>query len=126
VRPARSARPRTHATSAPSSSPLESALHSLAAVLAPLVAAEIASHRGEDWIDQDDSALGRREHCRRARRGDLPARKVGRRWLVRRAHLDAWIEAHPTATPRAGSEERSGETVAEVLREVGLDLVARR
>ncbi|HKY40157.1 MAG TPA: helix-turn-helix domain-containing protein [Polyangiaceae bacterium] len=41
--------------------------------------------------------------CKRAlwracRRGELPARRLKRRWLARRSDLDTWIESHPTGT----------------------------
>lgn len=78
-------------------------MNGLVQLLLPVFRAEIAAARHDDWIDQSHSPLGRREHCRLARAGTLPARKVGRRWLVRRSELDAWIEAHaePTAEPSA-------------------------
>ena len=31
------------------------------------------------------------------RSGDLPARKIGARWSIRRADLEVWHDQHPTA-----------------------------
>ena len=67
------------------------ALRALAKILAPFIAAEMGArpaNDAEEWIDQHRSPLGRRVHCAAARDGRLTARKVGRRWLVRR-HLHA-------------------------------------
>lgn len=69
------------------------ALRPFARLLAPLVAAELASAAGEDWIDQETSPLGRRKHRELAKRGAFPAHKDGRRWRARRADVDAFIEA---------------------------------
>lgn len=94
---------------------LTAALVTLARVFAPLVAAELreapSAQDAEPWLDQTCSPLGRRLHCALARAGTLPARKMGRRWLVRRADLDAYILKHGRAAePAAPSTETAGET----------------
>ena len=74
---------------------LASALAVFAQLLAPFLMAELGrakdtgSSNDDGWLDQRSSPLGRRAHCTLARSGVLPARKVGRRWLVRRTDLDA-------------------------------------
>jgi hypothetical protein len=78
---------------------------------------------GDPWVDQNESPLGRREHCRLARDGAFPARKVGKRWLARRSALDAFIEAHPTAKADGAP---ANDTAASVLAEVGIELVRGR
>lgn len=45
----------------------------------------------EDLVDQARSPLGRRRHCQLVRSGAIPGRKVGRRWLARRADVEAFI-----------------------------------
>ena len=59
--------------------------------------------RGDDWIDQARSPLGRRTHCRLVRTGAPPGVSVHRRVLVRRCDPDAYIEAH--RAPPAGTDE---------------------
>jgi len=81
---------------------IAAALRPLARLLAPLVAAELASAAGEDWIDQETSPLGRRKHRELAKRGAFPAHKDGRRWRARRADVDAFIEAQRPGAAREG------------------------
>jgi len=80
-----------------------------ARLFVPFVLAELrantSSDPGDTWIDQTRSPLGRRLHCALARSGALPARKMGRRWLVRVADVDAYIEAHGRAAEPASAEE---------------------
>ena len=59
--------------------------------------------RGDDWIDQAHSPLGRRTHCHLVRSGALPGVSVHRRVLVRRRDLDAYVEAR--RAPPAGTDE---------------------
>lgn len=54
-------------------------------------AIEATSH-GSEWVDQSTSPLGRDRHLRLVRSGALPGKKDGRRVLVRRAHIDAYLE----------------------------------
>ena len=64
----------------------------LARVLLPHLRDAIAAETSAaDVVDQDTSGLGRRMHARLCREGALPATKIGRRWLVRRADLDAYL-----------------------------------
>ncbi len=101
-------------------------------MLSRLVAAELPSRAAEDWVDQHGSPFGRRRHCELARSGAFPAHPVGRQWLVRRAHLDAYIEAHrgpQQAAPRdtrpandAAVDEDADPAVLAVLAEAGLEL----
>jgi hypothetical protein len=93
---------------------LATALATLARVFAPFVAAELreatSGQDAEPWLDQTCSPLGRRLHCALARSGALPARKMGRRWLVRRTDIDAYILKHGRAAePAAPSTETDGD-----------------
>lgn len=47
---------------------------------------------GEDYVDQRRSPLGARLHCRLVRQGVLHGSRVGKRTLVRRADIDAYLE----------------------------------
>jgi hypothetical protein len=53
--------------------------------------------RGDDWIDQIHSPLGRRTHCALVRRGTVPGVRLHRRVLIRRRDLDKYIESHRAA-----------------------------
>ncbi len=47
-----------------------------------------------DWYTQATSPFGRARFLRLCRAGAMPAAKVGRTWLVRRADFDRFVEAH--------------------------------
>lgn len=110
---------------------INAAVAAIFAGVRQLVKAELQAAKGDGdaWISQEDSPLGRREHCRLARSGALPGRKVGKRWLVRRSELDAYIEAHgakakpPEAAPAKSPSEPSADAV---LHELGLERVRGR
>ena len=73
-------------------SSLRDRIHAAAARFADELVAAIETHTGaSEWVDQDQSPLGRRRHLDAVRRGDLPASKDGRRVLVRRADVEAYI-----------------------------------
>jgi hypothetical protein len=90
--------------------------------------ANFAAERVEanEWVDQHASPLGKRAHLEAVRRGAVEGSKVGRRVLVRRADLEAFLERHPAKDrrrARASGDERTPEEVAaEVLAGVGLRL----
>ena len=70
-----------------------------------LVRDELAREdRGDDWIDQIRSPLGRRTHCMLVRTGTVPGVRVHRRVLIRRRDLDAYIERHRAVPVDAGDE----------------------
>jgi hypothetical protein len=67
----------------------------------------------DDWVDQEQSPIGRRRHCELSRTGKFPsARKVNGHWLVRRRELDAFVEGHAMAS---SSEKSEADEMAEVL-----------
>jgi excisionase family DNA binding protein len=78
--------------------------------------------RGDDWVSQHRSPLGREMHCRLVRDGKLPGVRVHRRVLVRRRDLDAYIESHRAAPPVANDVGSSPE--ARALARVGARRVA--
>lgn len=65
------------------------------------------------YYHQDDNPLGRRRYLSLVRRGVLQGRRDGRRVLVLRSELDAYIAAQPRVTP-------STEGTADPLEEWGL------
>ncbi|MFO0589881.1 MAG: helix-turn-helix domain-containing protein [Polyangiaceae bacterium] len=101
--------------------------HLLAPFLVPALA-RVAQNDPEDgWVDQRCSPLGRRLHCSLARRGDLPARKLGRRWLVKRTVLEAYIAEHgkaaePLPSPEVPDTDYDENAVRELLATCGQHL----
>jgi hypothetical protein len=87
----------------PKSSAVEpaDALRVLAAALAPLLAELLGlanSSSVDDWLDvATELPTCKRALYRACRTGELPGRRIKRRWLVRRRDLDAWIESHEAA-----------------------------
>jgi hypothetical protein len=70
----------------------------LAQALAPYLADLLGRNEASaDWVDVAAALpTSKRVLWRACRRGELPARRVKRRCLARRADLDAWIESHET------------------------------
>lgn len=78
-------------------------LRVIAGALAPYLLETLRDHEAATgWVDVA-AALPtcKRTLWRACRRGELPARRLKRRWLARRSDLDAWIESHPTGTAPA-------------------------
>jgi hypothetical protein len=77
----------------------------LAAALAPHLAELLGLNRSnavDDWLDvAEELPTCKRALYRACRTGALPGRRIKRRWLVRRADFDAWIETHETGAPPA-------------------------
>lgn len=63
-------------------------LHAFAERIADAIEAQST---GSEWVDQDASPLGRDRHMRLARKGTLKATKDGRKVLVRRADIEAYL-----------------------------------
>jgi hypothetical protein len=75
-------------------------LNVLARALAPYLVETLRDQEAAaGWVDVA-AALPtcKRALWRACRRGELPARRLKRRWLARRSDLDTWIESHPTGT----------------------------
>lgn len=94
-------------------SALRSKLHSLVDELADVL--ERAS--GDEWIDQARSPLGRQKHLSLAKRGVLPASREGRKVLIRRSVIDAYLARKSIVTvDEQADQERE---VQKVLAMVG-------
>jgi excisionase family DNA binding protein len=82
----------------------------------------------EEWVDQDRSPLGRRRHLALARQGALPAVKDGKRVLVTRSDLDAYLHEHPVRRRVDDGVEARGEAngpsaiAVGILADLGLSL----
>jgi excisionase family DNA binding protein len=69
----------------------------IAAGIVELVRLEFSKgNTAADWIDQNSSPLGRRRHLELVRSGALAASRSGKRVLVRRSDLDAYLAEHAT------------------------------
>ena len=130
---------------ATSTADLQHAFQAFVARLVPFLArrvtrelrAERTEGDADPWVDQVASPLGRRAHCRACREGRIEgARKVGKRWLVRRSALDAHVQAIGRAphiedgAPASGipghdSDEPTQAEIEAVLRAGGLCRTAR-
>lgn len=87
----------------------------LARVHTALAEALASTERGDDWIDQDGSPLGRRRHLELARTGVVKCSRVGRSVLVRRSDIDAYLASRAVVVvDEAADEER------EIARVVGM------
>ena len=84
---------------------------------AELICDAIEENGAGDWVDQSSSPLGRKKHLALARAGTLKATREGRRVLVRRADIDAYLEKRRGVTVEPeGDLERD---VAKILSLVG-------
>jgi hypothetical protein len=82
--------------------------------------------RGDDWVSQHTSPLGRELHCRLVRDRKLAGVRVHRRVLVRRRDLDAYIAAHGAKREAANDvAELADSPEAKALARVGARRVAR-
>ena len=81
----------------------------------------------DEWVDQDDSPLGKRAHLQAVRRGQLVGVKHGKRVLVRRSDLNSYLAKHSvkhswsaTDSCEAVDVDRASEVAAQVLTNIGL------
>ena len=82
-------------------SALRERLHAFADELADLLERGMS----DEWVDQEQSPLGRRRHLALAKSGKLPASKVGRRVLIRRSAIDAYLERKRVLVKSVDNEE---------------------
>jgi excisionase family DNA binding protein len=83
-----------------------------------IVRDELKAHEPDEWVDQSSVPLSRKTYLRLVREGKLPGRKVGRRVLVRRTDLEAFIEAHQTE-PRAANTTGPDDDIDAQLAKLG-------
>jgi hypothetical protein len=100
--------------------------------LADAVAARLAgqgqAEAGTDgWYDQDSAPIARRAYLDVCRKGELRHKRIGKSVLVKRADLDAWIDAHggPERRPAEAPPQAPAEpTTDDLLRSAGIVLRA--
>lgn len=68
----------------------------------------------DEWVDQTNSPLGRRRHCELARKGVLPASLDGRRYKVRRADVERYLQtkALVVVDPKASEDAEVDRVIA--------------
>lgn len=98
---------------------LDGLAHGLELALQSVRALKLDAEHDDDWIDQDESPLGSRRHCRLVRSGKLRGFKLEGRVFVRRKDLDAFILEHPVK-PKTETEATGAISDEEVA------LAARR
>jgi excisionase family DNA binding protein len=104
-------------TPADVSAALEILARAFAPVIARAVVDELTAGRTADYVDQASSPLPARTHCRLIREGAIPGMQAGRRWIAKRADVDAYIEAR-SRRKRAKTDDPS-----ELAAELGIRLV---
>lgn len=92
----------------------------VARILELVEAADVQGRTEDRYYTQDDSPLGRSRHLRLARRGAIPAFKVGRTVYMKCDDVHAYIEAHPVEPSCPGPD---GPTKAKVPPRNPLQLV---
>ena len=96
---------------------LETLARAVAPVLARAVVDELAAGRTGDYVDQTSSPLPARTHCRLVREGVIPGMRAGRRWIAKRADVEAYIDA------RSRRKRTKSEDPSELAAELGIRLV---
>ena len=96
---------------------IDRAKRRIADAIDELVEARIAKGAARaELVDQNASPLGRRRHLELARAGKLRAMRDGRRVLVRRVDIEAYLEEHEVSPPSV-TEDEVGGMVGRILGE---------
>lgn len=97
---------------------VDHAKRTIAAGVEELVLAQLKKGwAGTEWVDQNESPLGKRRHLELVRRGRLPGVRLGKRILVRRSDLEAYLAAH-TRVPVRDQEEAAVDALLADLGEI--------
>ncbi len=65
----------------------------------------IEGSSADDWVDQKASPLGRARHCELVRSGKIKGVKEGRRVMVRRSDIEAYLAKHAVVRVDASADE---------------------
>lgn len=88
---------------------IDRAKRAIADAIDDLVEARVARGAARaELVDQNSSPLGRRRHLELVRAGKLPATRDGRRVLVRRSDLDAYLDEHEVVRPPSTEDDVDG------------------
>lgn len=88
---------------------IDRAKRAIADAIDELVEARISKGAARaELVDQSTSPLGRRRHLELVREGKLPAMREGRRVLVRRADIDAYLNERQIAPPPSTDDDVDG------------------
>ncbi len=99
-------------------SALRDRIHAAAARFADDIATAIELQAGgTEWVDQNDSPLGKRRHLEACRRGDISSHKEGKRVLAKRVDIDAFIKSRPSAS---STDVTTTDEVDDILAKAGL------
>ena len=112
------ARPNRHADPTPEVR-IQRAKLAIADAIDELVEARLAKGAARaELVDQSSSPLGRRRHLELVRAGALPAMRDGRRVLVRRSDIDAYLAGLEVA-PVLSTEDDVDGMVARIVGQGG-------
>lgn len=93
---------------------IDAAKRKLAEAIDELIEARLAKGATlSEWIDQNSSPLPKWKHLDLVRRGILSGVREGRRVLVRRADIDAYLEEHAVA-PKPVADDDVGAMIAAI------------
>jgi hypothetical protein len=85
--------------------------------VADAVARKLRRGGADEYVDQNNSQLGRRRHINAIRSGELPGRQVGRQYLARQVDVDAFVaqlKPGPSSARRATDDDATDELAAEL------------
>lgn len=96
---------------------IDAACRTIAAAIDELVQARLEKGMArQELVDQNGSPLGRRRHLELVREGKLRAVREGRRVLVRRSDIDAYLADHEVQ-PRPMTEDDVDGMVRRIMGE---------
>ena len=100
---------------------IERAKRRLAEAVAELITAQLElGTAANEWVDQRTSPLGRRRHLEHAKSGTIPATRDGRRVLMRRADIDAYLDQRRIVrVDEKADRDREIDRVLEEMRRAG-------
>lgn len=93
---------------------IDAAKRKLADAIDELIEARLAKGAARsEWVDQNNSPLPKWKHLDLVRRGVLSGVREGRRVLIRRADLDAYLQEH-AVKPRPVADDDVDAMIAEI------------
>lgn len=88
---------------------IDAAKRSLADAIDELVTARLAKGAAaSEWVDQHVSPLGHARHLRLVKQGALKGVREGKKVLVRRRDIDAYLEGHAVVPKPVADDDVAG------------------